>query len=61
MLDVDGGLFVQAGFRWSPGNNLTFDIFYNHVEGNLYGDPNSNALQNIDFTDEVAIRAALQF
>ena len=61
LLDVDGGLFVQAGFRWSPGNNLTFDIFYNHVEGNLYGDPNSNALQNIDFTDEVAIRAALQF
>ena len=61
LLDIDGGLLVQGGFRWSPGNDLTFDIIYNHINGNLYGDANSNALQNIDWADEVFIRAAYQF
>lgn len=61
LLDVDGGLLVQGGFRWSPGNDLTFDFIYNHINGNLYGDPNSNALQNIDWADEFVIRAAYQF
>ena len=61
LLDIEGGLLVQGGFRWSPGNDLTFDFIYNHINGNLYGDPNSNALQNIDWADEFVIRAAYQF
>lgn len=61
LLDVDGGLLVQGGFRWSPGNDLTFDFIYNYIDGNMYGDPNSNALQNIDWADEFTIRAAYQF
>ena len=54
-------LLVQGGFRWSPGNDLTFDFIYNHINGSLYGDPNENALQNIDWADEFVIRAAYQF
>jgi hypothetical protein len=61
LLDVDGGLLVQGGFRWSPGNDLTFDFIYNYIDGDLYGDPNSNALQNIGWADEFVVRAAYQF
>ncbi|TDU25550.1 hypothetical protein DFR24_3988 [Panacagrimonas perspica] len=61
LLDVEGGLFLQGGFRWSPGNDLTFDFIYNYVDGNLYGDENTNALQAIDFADDFTIRAAYQF
>ncbi|MCC2658660.1 MAG: hypothetical protein K0Q76_3768 [Panacagrimonas sp.] len=61
LLDVEGGLFLQGGFRWSPGNDLTFDFLYNHVNGNLYGDENKNALQAVDWVDEFVVRAAYQF
>jgi hypothetical protein len=61
LVDPDGGLLAQGGFRWSPGNDLTFDFIYNHINGNAWGDPNENALQNIDWADEFFIRAAYQF
>lgn len=61
LLDVDGGLLVQGGFRWSPGNDLTFDFIYNYLDGGLYGDKNENAIQNIEWADEFVVRAAYQF
>ena len=61
LLDVDGGLLVQGGFRWSPGNDLTFDFIYNYLDGGLYGDKNTNAIENIEWADEFVIRAAYQF
>nr|WP_293250233.1 DUF1302 family protein [Panacagrimonas sp.] len=61
LVDPDGGLLAQGGFRWSPGNDLTFDFIYNHINGNAWGDANENALQNIDWADEFFIRAAYQF
>ena len=61
LLDVDGGLLVQGGFRWSPGNDITLDFIYNYIDAELYGDENSNALQNIGWADEFVIRAAYQF
>ena len=61
LLDVDGGLLVQGGFRWSPGNDLTFDFIYNYLDGGLYGDKNTNAIENIEWADEFVVRAAYQF
>jgi hypothetical protein len=61
LVDPDGGLLAQGGFRWSPGNDLTFDFIYNHINGNAWGKDNENALQNIDWADEFFIRAAYQF
>ncbi|MGQ0619817.1 MAG: DUF1302 family protein [Panacagrimonas sp.] len=61
LLDVRGGLLVQGGFRWSPGNDLTFDLIYNYLDGSLYGDPNENIIETIDWADELVLRAAYQF
>lgn len=61
LYDPRGGLLVQGGFRWSPGNDITLDLIYNHLEGDLHGDKNENIIETIDFADEVAVRLAYQF
>ena len=61
LLDVKGGLLVQGGFRWSPGNDITIDLIYNYLDGSLYGDKNENIIETIDFADEAVVRLAYQF
>ncbi|WP_420465102.1 DUF1302 family protein [Panacagrimonas sp.] len=61
LYDPRGGLLVQGGFRWSPGNDITLDLIYNHLEGDLHGNKNENIIETIDFADEVAVRLAYQF
>lgn len=61
LIDPRGGILTQVGFRWSPGNNMTFDFIYNDLAGAVWGDKNENIIETIDWADEFAIRAAYQF
>jgi hypothetical protein len=62
LLDMDGGLLVQPGIRWNPGSGLTVEAFYNHIDGDMWGDtPNSNLLSSLDFADELSLRLTYQF
>lgn len=61
LYDPRGGLLVQGGFRWSPGNDITLDLIYNYLEGDLHGKKNENIIETIDWADEVAVRLAYQF
>lgn len=61
LVDVDGGLLMQGGFRWSPGGPWTLDFIYNYLDGRVWGDKNENAIENIEWADEFAVRIAYQF
>ena len=61
LIDVDGGVLVQGGFRWSPGGPWTLDFFYNYLDGRAWGDKNENAIENIEWADEAAVRISYQF
>tara|TARA_R110001592_G_scaffold362351_1_gene675906 strand:- start:2821 stop:4890 length:2070 start_codon:yes stop_codon:yes gene_type:complete len=62
LVDLDGGILFQPGIRWNPGKGLTVEAFYNHIDGDLWGDnPNSNMISSLDFADELALRVTMQF
>ncbi len=60
LLDVEGGLLAQPLIKWNPGNNLSVDLFYNFIDGKLYGDGESTLQRAIDFADEVGLRITYQ-
>jgi len=62
LLDLDGGILFQPGVRWNPGKSLTVEAFYNHIDGDLWGDnPNNNVISTLDFADELSLRVTYQF
>lgn len=62
LIDLDGGILFQPGLRWNPGKGLTVEAFYNHIDGNLWGDnPNTNMISSLDFADELSLRVTMQF
>ncbi|MGB1562591.1 MAG: DUF1302 family protein [Sinimarinibacterium flocculans] len=61
LLDVQGGLLAQPLLKWNPGHNISVDLFYNYVNGHLYGEPTKNLIRAIDFADEVNVRLSYQF
>lgn len=60
LLDVEGGLLAQPLIKWNPGNNFSVDLFYNFIDGKLYGNGESTLQRAIDFADEVGIRFSYQ-
>ena len=60
LLDVKGGLLAQPLIKWNPGNNFSVDLFYNFIDGKLWGDGESTLQRAIDFADEVGIRFSYQ-
>lgn len=61
LLDVRGGLLAQPLIKWNPGHNISVDLFYNYVNGHLYGNPTDNLIRAIDFGNEANIRIGYQF
>ncbi|MBW2942251.1 DUF1302 family protein [Zhongshania aquimaris] len=62
LIDLDGGILFQPGVRWNPGRGLTVEAFYNHIDGNVWGDnPNTNMISSLDFADELSLRVTMQF
>lgn len=56
LYDVKGGLLFQPNVRWNPGNGVSFDLFYNFVDGRLHGDGTDTLHRAIDFADEITLR-----
>lgn len=56
-----GGILVQPGVRWKPTGALTLEAFYNYLDGNLNGNPNSSSIATFGSRDEVTMRLAYQF
>lgn len=61
LVDVQGGLLAQAGFRWSPGHDWTLDFFYNYLDGHVWGNKNENIIESISWADEFAVRIGYAF
>lgn len=60
LLDVEGGLLAQPLIKWNPGNSISVDLFYNFIDGALYGDGESTLTRAIDFADEIGLRISYQ-
>lgn len=61
LIDVKGGILVQPLLQWNIGNGMIAEIFYNFVDGGLYGERNDNVISSIDFADEAAVRFSYAF
>ncbi len=61
LLDLEGGILVQPGFRWNPGSGVTVEAFYNYINGDLWGRPTDNLLSSVEWADEVTLRLSYQF
>ncbi|WP_028080267.1 DUF1302 family protein [Solimonas soli] len=61
LYDVRGGLLAQPLLKWNPGHNFSVDLFYNYVNGHLYGTPTNNLIRAIDFANEANVRFSYQF
>lgn len=62
LIDVQGGMLIQPGVQWKPQGNVTVNLYYNYINGDLWGgNSNKNLLGLIDFADEVGIRLGYQF
>ena len=61
MYDTRGGVFVQPALKWKPSGNWNIEMFYNYMEGDLYGNENENIIQTVDWADEFGLRVAYQF
>ena len=60
LLDVEGGLLAQPLIKWNPGSSISVDLFYNFIDGKLYGDGESTLQRAIDFADEIGLRITYQ-
>lgn len=60
LYDVKGGLLVQPLIKWNPGHSFSVDLFYNYVNGHLYGTPTDNLVRAIDSNNEVNVRVSYQ-
>lgn len=60
LLDVKGGLLAQPLLKWNPGYGVSVDVFYNFIDGKLYGDGESTLQRAIDFADEVGLRISYE-
>ena len=62
LIDVQGGMLVQPGIQWKPRGNITVNMFYNYINGDLWGgNTNKNLFSLLDFADELSIRLGYQF
>ncbi len=61
LLDLEGGVFAQAGLRWNPGQGITIEGFYNYIDSGLWGNKYNNLMSSIDFAEEFTLRMAYQF
>jgi hypothetical protein len=60
LYDIRGGLLAQPLIKWNPGHNISVDLFYNYVNGHLYGNPTDNLIRAIDFSNEINLRLTYQ-
>ena len=60
LYDIRGGLLAQPLIKWNPGHSISVDLFYNYVNGHLYGNPTDNLIRAIDFGNEVNLRLSYQ-
>ncbi|MEQ8230295.1 MAG: DUF1302 family protein [Gammaproteobacteria bacterium] len=59
LVDVQGGVLVQPGVRYRPSANWQWDLYANVIEGG--GDENDDALETLDFADEIFMRVTYFF
>lgn len=59
--DVRGGILAQPLIKWNPGYDISVDVFYNYLKGNLYGTEGENLIATVDWADEVNVRIGYQF
>lgn len=61
LVDVRGGLLFQPAVQWKPRGDITFNLFYNYLNGDLGKNRNNNLVSTIDFADEIGVRIGYQF
>ena len=61
LVDPRGGLLLQPAVQWKPRGNITFNLFYNYLNGDLGKNRNDNLVSTIDFAKEVGVRIGYQF
>ncbi|TAM12863.1 MAG: hypothetical protein EPN72_12290 [Nevskiaceae bacterium] len=59
--DIQGGMLFQPNVRYAPGHNINVDLFYNYVNGNLYGNPTKNVVSDINNDNEITLRVTYGF
>lgn len=59
LIDVEGGYFIQPGFRYRPAANWQWDLYANLVQDG--GDENDDIMETIDFADEIFLRMTYYF
>ena len=59
LVDVQGGVLLQPGVRYRPSANWQWDLYANLIEGG--GDENDDALETLDFADEIFMRVTYYF
>lgn len=58
LYDLRGGFYIQPGVRWKPDDKWQVDLHATIIAGR---NDNKNAVQSIDFADELALRVTYQF
>lgn len=62
LFDVHGGLLAQPAVQWTPDSHWQATMFYNYVNGHLWGNPNNNLFgKTSEYANEVALRLQYQF
>ncbi|TAM10672.1 MAG: hypothetical protein EPN72_09405 [Nevskiaceae bacterium] len=62
LFDVHGGLLVQPAVQWTPSARWQATMFYNYVNGRLWGNPNNNLFGSTSqYANEVSVRLQYQF
>ena len=52
-------MLLQPGVRYRPSANWQWDLYANLIEGG--GDENDDALETLDFADEIFMRVTYYF
>lgn len=62
LYDTRGGLLFQPALAWKPNTDVTVQVFYNLLDGDIgSADPNTNIIQTLDYADELGLRIGYQF
>jgi len=60
LIDVQGGVLLQPGLRYKPSTDWQFDLYANIIQDFTPG-RNDDALETLDFADEVFARVSFYF
>ncbi|MDN5873311.1 MAG: hypothetical protein L0H29_02875, partial [Sinobacteraceae bacterium] len=62
LFDVHGGILVQPAVQWAPSSHWRMTMFYNYVNGHMWGNPNNNLFgKTSQYANEFAMRVQYAF